>query len=364
MERGTDKTQGLICPNCAAVVPVPEGVRVVACPSCGLRSLVQGERGLRRWQVARTVERPTAEQAVRGFWRGINKANDLRREAEVRDLFLIYLPYWRVQAFVVGWLFGRVRKDKDSTKPVEVEIFEEMAWNDAAVDVAEYGVHQVRLSKDQLQPYDDEALHSEAMVFEPVESPTEAAAEADDHFIHRARSHRHLTTRYFEKYQFLRRRFALVYYPLWVGRYAYKQRNYQVVVDGVNGNVLYGKAPGNIYYRAAALVAGMALGNLLLVNSCTIFFFFGDSFSGDDDNPLWLLFAVMAAGLGLMWWGYRSFRYGEEVEQMDKSSTKAQGTRTGGTADWKAVLGGEKDGLGQALSTGLQFLDEIGGKKK
>ena len=38
------------------------------------------------------------------------------------DMFLIYLPYWRVQAFVAGWMFGRVRKDKDSTKPVEVEV--------------------------------------------------------------------------------------------------------------------------------------------------------------------------------------------------------------------------------------------------
>ena len=57
---------------------------------------------------------------------------------------------------------------------------------------------------------------------------------------------------------------ALVYYPLWVARYHYRHRSYQVVVDGYNGRVLYGKAPGNTLYRALMLVAGTAPGHLLV----------------------------------------------------------------------------------------------------
>ncbi|MDA0246304.1 MAG: hypothetical protein OT477_23075 [Chloroflexi bacterium] len=352
-------SQGLICPNCASVVPIAEGARIVACPSCGLRSLVQGERGIRRWQVGRQTERPQAEQAVRGFWRGINKAMALPREAQIKDLFLIYLPYWRVQAFVVGWLFGRVRKDKDSTKPVEVEIFEEMHWNDAAVDVAEYGVNAVRLSKEQLQPYDHELLHSEAMVFQPVESATEAETEAEDYFVHVGRTRQSLSTRFFEKFHLLRRRFSIVYYPLWVGRYEFRKRNYQVVVDGVNGKVLYGKAPGNVFYRAAALVGAMALGNLILVNSCTFLFFFGDSLGDSDDNPLAIVLAIAAAGLGVMWWGYHSFRYGEEVEQQDASAQKVSSASSGGTFN-KLIGKGKEDNW---LKMGMEFLEELGDRK-
>ncbi len=43
----------------------------------------------------------------------------------------------------------------------------------------------------------------------------------------------------------VRRRNALVYHPLWVLRYLFRGRAFQVVVDGYSGEILYGKAPGN-----------------------------------------------------------------------------------------------------------------------
>ena len=73
---------------------------------------------------------------VKTFFSGLNKARDLKRQAQVNDMFLVYLPYWRVTAFVAGWMFGRVKSGDKSTKPVEVEVLENMSWNDAAVDVS------------------------------------------------------------------------------------------------------------------------------------------------------------------------------------------------------------------------------------
>jgi len=121
---------------------------------------------------------------------------------------------------VAGWIFGRERKDKDSTRPIEVEIMEEMEWTDAALDVSEYGVQRVVLHKEQLEPFDNEYLHAEAIVFEPSESHTEAKDEAHDHFLYRARRKKKLESTYFEKIEYLHERLSLVYYPLWVARYA------------------------------------------------------------------------------------------------------------------------------------------------
>ena len=43
----------------------------------------------------------------------------------------------------------------------------------------------------------------------------------------------------------------MVYYPLWVVRYSFQNRTYQVIVDGEDeSRVCYGKAPGNNLYRA------------------------------------------------------------------------------------------------------------------
>ncbi len=336
MSNGNEKTQGLTCPNCRGDVPVPEGVRIVRCPYCEQRSLVQGERGIRRWQVTNKIQRDQATSEVKDFFRGIRKARDLKTKAQIQELFLVYLPYWRVTAFVTGWLFGRVKRDKDSTKPVEVQVMETMHWNDAATDVSEFGVHRVSIAHQDLEPFDSEWLHREAMIFEPSESRSEAMTEAEQYFTYVGQTKRRLTSKYFEKFHFLRPQFSLVYYPLWVARYEYQKRNYQVVVDGVKGKVLYGKAPGNIFFRAAALVAGMAIGNLVLVNGTILSFFLASGSSDDDGGGLFIVPLIL--GIAVMIAGYRAFRYGEEVEQMKSGAKKALG---GGT---KSIMNQLKSG--------------------
>lgn len=308
--------------------------------------MVQGERGVRRWQISNKIDRERAMSAVTGFFSGINKARDLKKTAEIRELFLVYLPYWRVHAFVAGWLFGRVKSGKDSTKPVEVEVMEEMLWNDAAADVSEFGVQQVSAAKSDLEPYDSDYLHSEGMVFEPVESRDDAINEAQSHFLYQGRKKRHLQQKYFEKFHYLRQQLSIVYFPLWVARYEYRGRNYQVVVDGTNGQVLYGKAPGNIFYRAIMLIAGMALGNFIIVNG-TILGGLIVSNSDSNDSSFWLLLLPLIIGIALIAAGYTRFRHGEEIEKLQESAKKA-------------ALANRSSGGGM-LSSGLKILEEVSG---
>jgi hypothetical protein len=322
-----------------------------------MRSLVQGEKGVRRWQVARKVERTQAETAVRGFFSGFRKARDLAKAAQIKDIFLVYLPYWRMQATVAGWIFGREQKDKDSTRPVEVELLEEMHWNDAAVDVSEFGVHQVSISKQDLLPYNADELHAEAMVFEPSESRTDAMAEAETHFVLRGRHKKSLKQKYFEKFHFLREQFSLVYYPLWVARYDYHGRNYQVVVDGAKGKVLYGKAPGNILYRAAALVGGMAAGNFLLVNGTIIAGYVG--LGSNDDDGLWIILLPVILGLALIAGGYTAFRYGEEVEELASENRKAETGSLSALSQGNLTHAMSGQDWQKMLKTGMSVLEEL-----
>lgn len=348
-----DKSQGLICPNCSGVVPVAEGDRVVRCPYCGLHSLVQGERGVRRWQVARKLERAEAETAVRGFLGGMRKARDLRRTAEVKELLLVYLPFWRVEAVVAGWLLGRVKSGDDNTKPDEHSVFESMHWNDAAVDVSEFGVHRVLVSQRDLLPFDSQALHAEAMVFEPSEARSEALEEARSYFEHQSRRQASQESTYYQNIQLLRPDFSIVYYPVWLGRYAYRGRTYQVVIDAVSGRVMFGKAPGNTLYRAAALVGGLAAGNLVLVNGTILA---GLAVSSSDDDGLGLLLLPIVLGIGLILLGYRAFRYGEEVQDRPKEFQKAMPAR--GSATLSSLFGKQGD-LSEMMETGLQVLEDL-----
>jgi hypothetical protein len=158
-------------------------------------------------------------------------------------------------------------------------------------------------------------LHAKGMVFEPVGSVSDAQAAAQAEFnarIDQAASLDRVSQVFVRS---IRQRFGLIYFPLWVLRYTYRGRAYQVVVDGYSGLVLYGKAPGNTLYRAAVLVGGMALGAFMMVDLSAACFAIAFNIEGDGVGMFIIAgLAVIVIGVGLMATGYRKFRYGEQFE--------------------------------------------------
>lgn len=323
-----DSTHGLSCPRCGGMLSIPEGQAIVRCPFCDLRSYVRGERGLRRYQAPLKIEKENAVQAFQRFLSG-NWAIARRavREARLDEIFLVHLPFWMVWARVGAWAFGekKVGSGKNSRyEPREVRIVQEMTWNGAACDVGEFGVTQVPPAGQDLQAFEAEKLHGSGLVFEPVGSFGEARQQADGQFqeqVQRKAGLDRLAQLFVRR---LRSRHALVYHPLWVLRYLYRGRSYQVVVDAYSGKVLYGKAPGNTLYRAAVLVLGMAVGAFLAVDGPAVIL----SAAGDGDGGLGILaFAVflLAIGAGIMLAAYRAYRYGEQFEYRSSAPRKIAG---------------------------------------
>ena len=320
---------GLACPNCGGMVPIPEGQTVVKCPYCDMRSLVRGERGLLRYQVPIQVDRDTAEATVRNFLKGERAiARQAAKDARITDSFVAYLPFWAVWSRVFGWVFGEKRVgsgDDARYEPREVKTSEEMSWNTAAADVAEFGVEFVGVEAHDLDPFDADVLHATGMVFEPMGSWSEARAESEKYFEQRIHDLADLDRISQVFVRSLRRRKGLVYFPLWLMRYRFRNRTYQVVVDGTNGKVLYGKAPGDTLYRAAVLVGGMALGAVLTVDASALAFWFG--IQGEGDNPLFpiiLGFVLMGIGIRVMLQSYRRFRHGEIYEYRQRRPSRSR----------------------------------------
>jgi hypothetical protein len=323
-----ESLHGLACPRCGGMLSIPEGQRIVRCPFCDMRSYVRGERGLRRYQV---LQRTTKETAVQAFQRFLKSnwaiAGGAAREARLSEIFLVHLPFWMVWARIGAWAFGeeKVGSGNDTRyEPREVRIVQEMTWNGAACDVGEFGVTQVPPAEQDLHAFDPESLHSTGLVFEPVSSFGEAQQKAEQQFqaqVERRASLDRLAQLFVRS---LQRRFALVYHPLWVLRYLYRGRAFQVVVDAYSGKVLYGKAPGNTIYRAGVLVLGMAFGALLAVDGPALVL----SSLGDSNDGLGILaFAgiLLLVGFGLMLAAYRAFRYGEVYEYRSSAPKKIAG---------------------------------------
>lgn len=316
---------GLSCPSCGGMVPVPEGQQVVRCPFCNQHSFVKGERGLRRYQVPLRIERQKVFDALRNFLSGnVAIARSAARQAQVQEAFIVYLPFWTVWARIAGWAFGEKKVgsgDDRRYEPREVRLVQEITWTGAACDVGEFGVNDLLLTNQELAPFDPQELHRLGMVFEPVNSFSDARQAAEQEFQQQLNRRAGLDRLSQIFVRFFRRKLGLVYYPLWVLRYNFRERIFQVVVDGYSGKVLYGKAPGNTIFRAAVLVLSMAAGAFLAIDvSALLIYLLSDS----NDAPIWLVLLTFVGGLALMYTGYRRFRYGEEYEYRTGRSKGSQ----------------------------------------
>jgi hypothetical protein len=280
-----------------------------------MRSFVKGDRGLRRYQVPQRIAQQDALQAMKKFLSGnMAIARNAARQSQISEMFLVHLPFWTVWGRVAGWAFGqkKVSSGKNTRyEPREIRLVQEMTWTGAACDVGEFGVTQLRLTDQELRAFDPDELHNTGMVFEPVNSFSDAQGLAETQFQEQIRQNANLERLSQLFTRSFKRRLGLVYYPLWVIRYLYRGRAFQVVVDGYSGKVLYGKAPGNTFYRAGALVLGMALGAFLAIDvNAGLMYLMNDS----EDFPFLLFVGIFIAGLALMYTGWRRFRYGEQYE--------------------------------------------------
>ncbi len=294
---------GLASAEKAPAPPVEENVEIL---------------GVRRYQAPLRITRDQAAKKLPEFLSGkMQIARDAAHKAQLREVFLVHLPFWAVWGKGVAYAFGQVKVgsgEHERWEAREKKAVREMTWNIPACEVGEFGVRQVSLEGCQLEPFNAEALHRSGMVFEPVGSAQNALETARGSFEAQIRAEVKMdrTKQLFTR--LVRARLGLVYYPLWVLRYLYRGRSFQVVVDGFSGQILYGKAPGSVGYRAAALVGGMAGGALLAIDGPAFILSTSSSSSSSNDNPLIFMLILFGVGLVIMYAAYHTFRYAEHYE--------------------------------------------------
>lgn len=348
VEPRESSVQGLTCPSCGGALDVGAGLRVVDCPYCETPLLAVSEVGIRRWSVAPKLDASRAKEvAQRWLSTGWSRDRRLRRDAVQGEALLAFLPFFRMQADAMGFALGTETRRRTvgsgkhrrtQTYEVDVERSVEKSYDHTypALDVAEWGVQKIDLQDDPLVPYDREGLKRLGMVFPPTGSEAEVKEAARRQIVSSADPSRGLTQVRFKFLETLRERFSLIYYPLWIIRYRFENRSYQVLVDAEDGSLVYGKAPGNDLYRALAMVLSQAVA---LFIATTIVRFIGVNLGG--------LAAMGAAVLGALWWGWKKFRHGGVV---------VEGTGVGDQDSGPQLLAGfeMKDDLGEMVGDLMQ----------
>jgi len=306
--------RGVSCPSCGGSLELAEGITSLRCKYCNVSLLVRGEKGVLKFHQLRRVDANEAVEAARRWFGGMQMARDLRKTATFETQFLIYLPFWRVSGQVVGWVFGnKIRREtvkrgnrtevRTRKEPVERSVMRSYVWTDAACDVSEFGVESVEMPFPEYSLYDRESLQKDGMVFEPTEARTQAVEQARCQMIEWARQGVDVDEVTFEKLNVVDLRTSIVYYPLWVLRYGYKGRTYQVVTDGATNQVLYGRAPGSTLFRVMSLVGTMFAGSFVLTSAL------------QSDLDFRAVGFVALLCVALMLAGFWKFRYGGEVRK-------------------------------------------------
>ncbi|MCG6950057.1 MAG: hypothetical protein LJE93_14190 [Acidobacteria bacterium] len=309
---------GLKCSSCGGSVDVHEGYTNVVCRFCKTPQAVVGNRGIVRMMVLNKLERKDASEVLRKwFRRGLRKDPALKKEARYQEAFLAWFPFVRARLDAIGWVLGmRIRKKKRGNRwetvrePVERQVERSIDVTMPAADMAEFGVEEVNLSGDAIEPLDEGLLRGRGMVFRPSRSIEETAAELYRRSLSEVQMAHRLDRISFSWIEAIRKHVTVVYYPMWVVRYGFRGRTYQVLVDAEDGDIAYGKAPGNHYYRAFSLVG--ACGGACFIGS-TILQHAGSFLR--SENGLVGLGIVGLILSGLVYWGYRQFRHGGVVEE-------------------------------------------------
>lgn len=295
-----------------------EGRTNVECRYCGTGQAVVGARGIVRVMVLNRLDRDKAKRVVRQwFKKGIAKEPRLKKEAKLQEAFLAWFPFVRARLDIIGWILGmKVKKRKRGNRwetvktPVEKMVERTLDLTMPASEMAEFGVHRVNLAGDEVLPLDDALLRSRGMVFRPSRSLEEIGDRLGKQAMKKVEGENRPERVSFAWLSAVRRRVALVYYPMWVIRYGFRGRTFQVLVDAEDGGLAYGKAPGNHLWRAFCLVASCAGASFI----GTTFLQHADVVLRSDDG----LKGVLMVGLvlaGVVYWGYRQFRHGGVVEE-------------------------------------------------
>ncbi len=316
-----DISVGLSCPACGGAISVVEGENTIVCPYCSSTLFIEGDDGISTLAFKNRLTQEKAVQASQGWWRHGWKARDLARTGRVSEVYPIYLPFWRSSTRVAGWICGYEERRYTDNKgrvhteriPKEVMVLNDYPFSEIATDPGDLGIRTLRNFSGETGFADFDLIPT----FESTTSKDDAVAKAKADALKRARSGARVPHVTLERLHVFPKHITLVYYPVWVVRYDYRDRMYMCTVDGVTGQVLSGRAPGDPLFQSLAITAGTSVGGLITAAGI----FFAQS-SGE------ILIAGVAIGLGVLYLTYRFFRHGSEIIEGDFKHKPASSKET------------------------------------
>ena len=313
-----DISVGVSCPACGGALVVAEGDTTVLCQYCNSTLFVEGDQGVTTVAFKNKLLKDNAAGASQAWWAKMPKARDLKNTGKIMESYPIYLPFWRTVTRVAGWICGYEERRRTDSKgnvtvdriPKEVMVNQDYVFSEIACDPGDLGIRSLKSFMGETSFADFDMIPT----YEATTSKDEAALRARNNALTSAKASARVPHVTFEKLHVIPKRLSMIYYPIWVVRYNYKDRMYFDTVDGVTGQVLSGRAPGDPMYQAMAATAGASVGGLIAAG--------GIIYSGSVGSYE-IAAVTVAVGFIVLYLAYRWFRHGSEVIQGEFKEKKS-----------------------------------------
>jgi len=326
---------GLNCPTCGGAISVPEGEAVVNCNYCSSTLFVEGDQGVTTIAFKNKMLQDGVMNQTLSWWRRGWKARDLPKIGKVTETYPIYLPFWKANTRVAGWICGYEERRHTDQKgnvrveriPKEVMVLNDYVHSEIACDPGDLGIKTLRNMIGETSFADFEMIPT----FEATTSKDDAVARAKNEALSKAKSSARVPHVTFERLHVFPRSLTMLYYPVWVVRYSYHDRMYMDTVDGVTGQVLSGRAPGDPLFQSMAMTGGAVVAGLIAAGSII-----ASESAGD-----WRIGGVgLAIGLVVLFLAYRFFRHGSERIEGEFKEKKSIGQALKQVQDVAQMAGG------------------------
>jgi hypothetical protein len=302
----------LNCPSCGGTVESVEGQRATACPYCQSLLYIEGDRGVYTVMFANNLDVPRARGSLKKWFDEGFKARDLPEKAQITEVYPIYIPFWRLIGRAAGWVCGykkETRRDSEGrthTKKVYMEkmVFRDFEWSQIACDPGDIGVKRLPSGRGPVISHEEGQIPT----FEATTSQDDARSQGSDAIGKMAESSANVPNVTFKRIHVLPKFLSLTFYPIWMCRYTYDGRTYFATLDGLSGESLSGRAPGDPLWQGLAMVGGATVGGLLTGISLT------GMLSGLDVEVSGI---GMIAGVVIFIAAFLFFRHGSEITEGD-----------------------------------------------
>lgn len=307
-----DLSVSLNCPACGGAISVLEGENILNCQYCKSTLFIEGDQGVQTIAFKNKVARDTAVSVSEAWWRHGFKARDLKRTGKITEVYPIYLPFWSTTARVVGWVCGYEERRHSDSKghayvekiPKEVMVLEDFRFSEIACDPGDLGIRTLKNHEGERSLADFEMIPT----FETTTSKDGALKDAENDAIDFGRSRANVPNVTFERIHAIPKSMSIIYYPIWVVRYQYRGRMYMNTVDGVTGEVLSGRAPGDPLFQSLAITVGSAMAGVIAGGGIL-----ATIYSSGSSNSGYFAVGGLIAGAAILFVTYRFFRSGSEI---------------------------------------------------